>query len=85
MKDILVSLFIFVNEDLGIKEGFCTYSDCCFVEDNAIVVENKAIINFLGAESRRKEVSGVEKALKEACILYKYSNFLPSDAKSCFI
>jgi dimethylargininase len=61
------------------------YADCCFVEDNAIVVKDKAIINFLGAESRRKEVSGVEKALKEACVLYKYSNFLPSDAKSCFI
>lgn len=39
--------------------------DCCFVEDNAIVVQDKAIINYLGAESRRKEVSGVENALKE--------------------
>ncbi|CEP07239.1 hypothetical protein [Parasitella parasitica] len=41
------------------------HPDCCFVEDNAVVVGDKAIINFLGAESRRKEVSGVEKALKE--------------------
>lgn len=69
----------------ALKKGCCTHTDCCFVEDNAIVVEDKAIINFLGAESRRKEVSGVEKALKEACVLYKYRNFLPSDVNSCFI
>ncbi|CAO3655751.1 unnamed protein product [Mucor hiemalis] len=41
------------------------HPDCCFVEDNAIVVHDLAIINHLGAESRRKEVSGVENALKE--------------------
>ncbi|KAI8047373.1 uncharacterized protein B0P05DRAFT_566294 [Gilbertella persicaria] len=41
------------------------HPDCCFVEDNAVVVQDKAIVNFLGAESRRKEVSGVENALKE--------------------
>ena len=45
------------------------HPDCCFVEDNAIVVKDKAIINFLGAESRRKEVSGVEKALKEVPVI----------------
>ncbi len=59
--------------------------DCCFVEDNAIVVEDKAIINYLGAESRRKEVSGVENALKEVSWGYKYGNFLPSDMESYFI
>ncbi|KAK4511812.1 uncharacterized protein ATC70_003811 [Mucor velutinosus] len=45
------------------------HPDCCFVEDNAIVVEDKAIINYLGAESRRKEVSGVENALKEVPVI----------------
>jgi dimethylargininase len=53
--------------------------DCCFVEDNAIVVEDEAIINYLGAESRRKEVSGVENALKEVMDNINYGNFIPSD------
>lgn len=53
--------------------------DCCFVEDNAVVVQDTAVINFLGAESRRKEVSGVENALKQVHTQVKYSNFLPSD------
>lgn len=49
------------------------------MEDNAIVVQDKAIINYLGAESRRKEVSGVENALKEVSeraserLIWKYS------------
>ncbi|KAI8095302.1 hypothetical protein BDF21DRAFT_435630 [Thamnidium elegans] len=45
------------------------HPDCCFVEDNAIVVGDKAIINHLGAESRRKEVSGIENALKEIPVI----------------
>ncbi|KAI8640798.1 hypothetical protein BD408DRAFT_444891 [Parasitella parasitica] len=39
------------------------HSRCCFVEDIAVVVEDEAIVNFLGSESRRKEVSGVEKGV----------------------
>ncbi|KAI8367417.1 hypothetical protein EDC96DRAFT_461864 [Choanephora cucurbitarum] len=41
------------------------HPDCCFVEDTAVVVQNRALINHLGAESRRKEVSGIHNALKE--------------------
>ncbi|KAI9262039.1 hypothetical protein BY458DRAFT_515225 [Sporodiniella umbellata] len=39
--------------------------DCCFVEDTAVVVEEKVIVNRLGAESRRKEVGAIEEALKK--------------------
>ncbi|GAA5804337.1 hypothetical protein EDC94DRAFT_643032 [Helicostylum pulchrum] len=45
------------------------HPDCCFVEDTAIVVGDRVIINHLGAESRRKEVSGIENALKEIPVI----------------
>jgi hypothetical protein len=62
MKHILVNIrvgkrFKYFYFDVGL--------DCCFVEDNAVVVKDTAVINFLGAESRRKEVHGVENALKQ--------------------
>jgi dimethylargininase len=37
--------------------------DCCFVEDNAIVVDNIAIITFPGAPSRIPETVEIERAL----------------------
>jgi dimethylargininase len=39
--------------------------DCCFIEDTAVVIEDTAVVNCLGAESRRKEISAVEKALRK--------------------
>ena len=43
------------------------YPDCCFVEDTAIVVGNKAIISNMGAPSR----AGEEKEVKELLAKYK--------------
>ena len=43
------------------------YPDCCFVEDTAIVVGNKAIISNMGAPSR----AGEEKKVKELLAKYK--------------
>ncbi|KAI8370272.1 hypothetical protein BD560DRAFT_396965 [Blakeslea trispora] len=45
------------------------HPDCCFVEDTAVVVQDKAIITHLGAESRRKEVLGIHHALKQIPII----------------
>ncbi|CEG83397.1 hypothetical protein RMATCC62417_17323 [Rhizopus microsporus] len=45
------------------------HPDCCFVEDTAVVVQDRAIINHLGAASRRKEVSGIEEALKKIPVI----------------
>jgi dimethylargininase len=41
------------------------YPDSCFVEDNAVVHGNKALITRMGVESRRGEEDDVEVALKE--------------------
>ncbi|KAG1360405.1 hypothetical protein G6F62_000014 [Rhizopus arrhizus] len=43
------------------------HPDCCFIEDTAVVIEGTAVVNCLGAESRRKEISAVEKALRKNC------------------
>ncbi|KAG0799738.1 hypothetical protein G6F22_002928 [Rhizopus arrhizus] len=43
------------------------HPDCCFIEDTAVVIEDTAVVNCLGAESRRKEISAVEKALRKNC------------------
>lgn len=39
------------------------FPDCVFVEDTAIVVDNKAVITRIGAESRRDEVDAVKEHL----------------------
>lgn len=39
--------------------------DSCFVEDTAVIHNNKALITRMGAEARRKEAETVEKALKD--------------------
>lgn len=39
------------------------HPDCCFIEDTAVVVEGRALIARLGAESRRGEVIGVGAAM----------------------
>ncbi len=39
------------------------YPDCVFIEDTAVVIDDKAVITKIGAESRRGEVDAVKKAL----------------------
>ncbi len=39
--------------------------DCCFIEDTAVVIGNKAAINFLGAAERRGEEKQVHQKLRE--------------------
>ncbi|KAG2202293.1 hypothetical protein INT47_010741 [Mucor saturninus] len=58
------------------------HPDCCFVEDNAVIVQDLAIINYLGAESRRKEVSGVENALKEVPVIKSIVHMHEIDPKA---
>jgi dimethylargininase len=41
------------------------YPDCCFVEDTAVVVGDKAIVAAMAAPSRRGETAAVEAALSE--------------------
>jgi dimethylargininase len=41
------------------------FPDSCFVEDNAVVHQNKALITRMGEESRRGEEIGVEKELQQ--------------------
>ena len=43
--------------------GDAELPDCCFVEDNAVVVDEIAVMASMGAPSRRREVAAVEKAL----------------------
>ncbi|KAG1457364.1 hypothetical protein G6F46_008044 [Rhizopus delemar] len=45
------------------------HPDCCFIEDTAVVVQDTAVVNCLGAESRRKEISAVEKALRKIPVI----------------
>ena len=40
-----------------------TYPDCVFIEDTAVVIDNRAVICRIGAESRRGEVDETKKAL----------------------
>jgi len=40
------------------------YPDCCFVEDTAIVVGERAIISRMASESRKGEIEGVREILR---------------------
>ncbi len=55
--------------DLGLEvialEPDDEHADACFVEDNAVVHNGRALICRMGAESRRDEVDSIEKRLKE--------------------
>ncbi|KAG1456565.1 hypothetical protein G6F56_006801 [Rhizopus delemar] len=42
---------------------------CCFIEDTAVVVQDLAIINRLGDESRRKEIIGIEEGLRKVPLI----------------
>ncbi|MFX0014045.1 MAG: dimethylarginine dimethylaminohydrolase family protein [Promethearchaeota archaeon] len=42
-----------------------TYPDSCFVEDNVVIHNRKALITRMGAESRRGEENAVENVLQE--------------------
>ena len=42
-----------------------TYPDSCFIEDNAIIHNNKALITRMGANSRRGEEKSVAKILQQ--------------------
>lgn len=59
--DTLESLGIEIFE-LHIKEKF---PDSCFVEDTAVIHNRKALINHLGAKSRRGEEKAVAKILSD--------------------
>ncbi|UCF19343.1 MAG: dimethylargininase [Gemmatimonadota bacterium] len=52
------------------------YPDCCFVEDTAVVVGDKAVIATMGAATRRGESAAVEEALRQ----YKSLHRLPDPA-----
>jgi len=56
-------------EDLGLELIRLTvkdkYPDSCFVEDNAIISENKAFVTRMAIESRRGEEDDVEGVLKK--------------------
>lgn len=54
------------------------YPDCCFVEDNAIVVGNRAVITRMGAVQRRGEEAAVHKALLQAGITDFFSIHAPA-------
>ena len=41
------------------------FPDCCFIEDTAVIVGNKAAISYLGAPSRRGEEKIIRVTLKE--------------------
>lgn len=41
------------------------FPDCCFVEDPAVVIEDKAFINRLGAPSRRGEEPSIAECLED--------------------
>lgn len=47
------------------------FPDCCFVEDPAFVIEDKAIISIMGAKSRVGEEIEVEKTLSRFKKVYK--------------
>ncbi len=55
-------------ESLGLSltriEADDRYPDCCFVEDTALVIGERAIIAAPGAESRRGETAAVEEQLR---------------------
>jgi len=56
LKDAGLRLISIEHDDL--------YPDCCFVEDTAIVVGERAVISRMASESRKGEVEGVREILK---------------------
>lgn len=44
-------------------EGDKSYPDCCFVEDNAVIHGNNAVITRMGINSRRGEVEAIRETL----------------------
>ena len=49
--------------DVARLPGDAALPDCCFVEDNAVVVDEVAVLTSMGADSRRGELPVVEAAL----------------------
>jgi len=62
-------------EELGLEVIYLpiddTHPDSCFVEDNAIIHNKKALITRMGIETRRGEEVAVEKALNDFLITKK--------------
>lgn len=58
-----------ILEDLGLELIYIppdqSYPDSCFVEDNVVIHNNKALITRMGAKSRRGESSAIEKIIRE--------------------
>ncbi|MHA2098471.1 MAG: dimethylarginine dimethylaminohydrolase family protein [Candidatus Kariarchaeaceae archaeon] len=61
--------YIDLLKEIGLEviklEGDPKYPDCCFVEDNAVIHRNKALINRMGIVSRRGEVSVIKDILSQ--------------------
>ncbi|MCE7735570.1 MAG: hypothetical protein GPJ54_11875, partial [Candidatus Heimdallarchaeota archaeon] len=68
------SEYVNLLSDLGLDiiklEGDITYPDCCFVEDNAVIHGNNAVITRMGINSRRGEVEATQEALADYKTLY---------------
>ncbi|MFX0183942.1 MAG: dimethylarginine dimethylaminohydrolase family protein [Candidatus Hodarchaeota archaeon] len=61
-------------EELGIELiqlHSIDYADSCFVEDTAIIYNDKALISRMGAESRRGEEKTVQQVLQEYMMIQK--------------
>ena len=54
-----------LNLDVIEVEADYTLPDCCFVEDTAIIHNNKAILSHMRSESRQGEVTGIERVLTQ--------------------
>lgn len=59
-----------VGVDITKLEADDNLPDCCFVEDTAIIIEDIAIITYLGTESRVNETYEIEKSLKNYKKIY---------------
>ncbi|UCC72629.1 MAG: dimethylargininase [Gemmatimonadota bacterium] len=57
LEDVGLSLIRIAADD--------RFPDCCFVEDTALVLGDKAVITAPGAESRRGETAAVERTLRD--------------------
>ena len=57
--------------------------DCCFVEDTAVIVGDRALITRPGAPSRRAETAGIARALAAHCELIEMAEPATLDGGDC--
>lgn len=60
---IMKTIFSPSNNNIIHLKADDTYPDCVFIEDTAVVIDNRAVICRIGAKSRRGEVDETKKAL----------------------